>query len=271
MLKKLIKEVTPSPLLHLLYRLYKIAIFRTRPRRVVPDRALSSLRVMIAYNRFGGYCLPLNSIQRPALQAVMRGAVWEEETVEFMRHNCSGGDIVHAGTYFGDFLPGISGACEDDAIIWAFEPNSENYRCAEITCRINNLTNVKLFNAGLGQTDSRGVMNTVDVKGRSMGGSSTIVDSSSDLDFGQTETVQIVSLDAVVPDSRNVSLLQLDIEGYEKYALLGALNLIKRCSPILLLENPLPENEWLEEHIFPLGYSVVGEVQGNSVLRNVSL
>ena len=69
--------------------------------------------------------------------------------------------------------------------------------------------------------------------------------------------------------NRNISLLQLDIEGYEKQALLGGMDLIKRCAPILLLENPLPDTIWLEKHIFSLGYSVTGVVQGNSILQNL--
>jgi len=270
MLRKIVKKITPSPLLGILYQVYKLLIYRTNPKQTKPDIDLDCLAGMIAYNKFGGYCLPLNSIQRPALQATLRGVVWEEETVEFMRKNSSGGDIIHAGMYFGDFLPGLSQACDNDAIIWAFEPNPQNYQCAEITCLINRLQNVNLHNAGLGHTNKTGVMNTIDYQGRSMGGSSIIIDESSDIDAAYTETIKIVSLDSVIPKDRHISLIQLDIEGYEKQALLGGMNLIKRCNPILLLENPLPDSLWLEEHIYPLGYSVTGEVQGNSILKKLS-
>ena len=224
---------------------------------------------MIAYNKYGGYCLPLNSIQRPALQATLRGVVWEKQTLEFMRENCRGVDIIHAGTYFGDFLPRLSGVCDNDAVIWAFEPNPINHHCAEITRLINKLDNVNLHNAGLGQSDTSGVLNTIDPQGRSMGGSSTIIDEDTEIDSAYIETIRIVSLDSVIPKNRNISLLQLDIEGYEKQALLGGMDLIKRCAPILLLENPLPDTIWLEKHIFSLGYSVTGVVQGNSILQNL--
>ena len=269
MLKKIVKKITPSPLLGILYQLYKLIIYRTSPKQTKPDKNLDCLAGMIAYNKFGGYCLPLNSIQRPALQATLRGVVWEQQTVEFMRENNSGGDIIHAGTYFGDFLPGLSQSCDHNAFIWAFEPNPQNHRCAEITCLINGLDNVNLHNAGLGQTDTLGVMNTIDSQGRSMGGSSTIIDDDSEMDAAFTQSVKIVSLDSVVPKSRHISLLQLDVEGYEKQALLGGMDIIKRCSPILILENPLPDSLWLEEHIFSLGYSVTGQVQGNSILQNL--
>jgi hypothetical protein len=47
-----------------------------------------------------------------------------------MLGNCGKKDIVPAGAYFGDFLPALSN-CGDDVGVWAFEPNVENYTCAE--------------------------------------------------------------------------------------------------------------------------------------------
>jgi len=266
MLKKLIEQYAPSPLLNLIYKIYQLIIYRTKPRITSPLEELDSLSCMIAYNKYGGYCLPLNSIQRPALQATLRGRVWEDETVDFLRSNCQGGDIVHAGTYFGDFLPALSQACDDNRVIWAFEPNPENFLCAQITCLINRLENINLHNAGLGETDESGIMNTIDAKGRSMGGSSTIIDSNSSINLENTEEVRIVSLDALIPNDRHISILQLDVEGYEKQALLGALDLIKRCLPVLIIET-LPDVEWLEENLFSIGYVITGVVQKNSILQ----
>ena len=111
-------------------------------------------------------------------------------------------------------------------------------------------------------------MNVIDDKGQNKGGSSTIIERDHDIDDAQTEIVDIVSLDSVIPEDRHIALLQLDIEGYEKKALLGGMDLIKRCSPIIVLENPVPDIAWLEANIFALGYSVQGEVQGNTIFTN---
>ena len=70
-----------------------------------------------------------------------------------MSKNCGTGDLVHAGTYFGDFIPALSRVCAPDAKVWAFEPNPENYRCALITTTLNNLHNVEIKNAGLGSQE----------------------------------------------------------------------------------------------------------------------
>ena len=83
-------------------------------------------------NEFGRYAIPLSSAYRPAAQTVLRGDVWERETIDLLRTHGDRG-VVHAGTYFGDFLPGLSAALKPGRTIYAFEPNAENFACAEWT------------------------------------------------------------------------------------------------------------------------------------------
>ncbi|MHA2405825.1 MAG: hypothetical protein ACXACH_03630, partial [Candidatus Hermodarchaeia archaeon] len=100
----------------------------------------------------------------------MNGCVSEPKTIEFINSNCGRGDIIHAGTYFGDFLPGISRGCEEGAIVWAFEPNLENYKCAMLTAQINGLNNVKISNFGLGKLRRNGILTIKDQSGQALGG-----------------------------------------------------------------------------------------------------
>jgi FkbM family methyltransferase len=220
------------------------------------------LQCCVAYNRHGGYCVPLSCIQRPAVQAILAGNVWEPETIDLLASHAAGDDLVHAGTFFGDFLPAVARSRGPGAKVWAFEPNPENYRCALITAQINGLRNVELLNAGLGERRGSLPMVTTDNRGHSLGGASQIVS-----DAGQgTITVDVVTVDDSIPPDRQVSLIQLDVEYFEKQALAGALRTIRRCRPILVLEN-LPEELWLSEHLFPLGYRLGGQVHDNTVLR----
>lgn len=46
----------------------------------------------------------------------------------------------------------------------------------------------------------------------------------------------LVTLDGVISPEVEVDLIQLDVEGYEKKALLGAKRLIQRCSPVIMIE-----------------------------------
>jgi hypothetical protein len=84
------------------------------------------LQCCIAYNKYGGYCVPLASRYRVAARKILAGEVWEPTTIEFLMSYGSHGDIVHAGAYFGDFLPALSRSCAPGAKVWAFEPNPEN-------------------------------------------------------------------------------------------------------------------------------------------------
>lgn len=224
----------------------------------------SILGCVISYNKYGGYCIPLSSLHRSAAQKILNGEIYEPETIEFLTKNSKNGDIVHAGTYFGDFLPALSRSINNNRKIFAFEPNPENYRCAKITIDINNIKNVELINQGLGSKRTKLKMKVFDDLNRPLGGGSKIL-KNNEGDNKRVINVEIVALDEVLPSSSNIKIIQLDVEGFEIPALLGAMNTIKRCHPILILEN-LPENSWLEKHIFNIGYYISGNVHGNSIL-----
>ncbi len=230
---------------------------------------MSVLQCCVSYNKYGGYCLPLSSLHRPAAQKILSGDVWEPDTIEFMRMNSTGDDIVHAGTYYGDFIPALSMSCRNDAKVWAFEPNPENFRCAQITMSINKLRNVEIWNAGLGADKGVLPMMTCDEIGRPLGGASRLYEENCDNKKGRFAEVEIVSLDDALPSDRQIAIIQLDVEGFEKPALAGALETIKRCKPILILET-LPEEDWLNENIFSLGYRKTGRVHSNTILATSS-
>ena len=226
----------------------------------------SVLNVSIAYNKYGGYCTPISTQHRTLNQKIMKGGIFEPDTIEFMIANAKEGDIVHAGTFFGDFLPGISKGMSELSKIWAFEPNPESYRCAKITMIINAIDNVELLQAGLGEKTSRVKILTKDKKGTSLGGSSTIVEEMEGK--GNFEEIRIVAIDDIVPVDRDVSIIQLDIEGYEQQALMGAVETIKRCRPILILEDDtkITKSKWFKENISPLNYTITEKLHYNTVI-----
>jgi len=244
--------------------------YRESPRMMnFPGTSGSVLQCCIAYNTYGGYCVPLSSRHRPAVQKIMAGEVWEPKTIEFLMSHCENGDLVHAGTYFGDFLPALSQSAAPDAKVWAFEPHPENYRCAFITTYINGLQNIELMNAGLGERQDMLPMVIANADGGSSGGSSRIIEKNAASREEGSTLVKIVSVDSIVPSDRKVSIIQLDVEGFEKPALSGAMLTIQRCKPIILLET-LPEQSWLSENILQFGYRIAGTVHGNTILTNAS-
>jgi FkbM family methyltransferase len=189
--------------------------------------------------------------------------VWEEKTIALIAKNCGKGDVIHAGTYFGDFLPALSKALSPGAQLWAFEPSSENHTCAQRTLELNDLKNVSLLHAGLGARNNEGTI-CVANNGVPQGGGSRFTNEK--IAEQTLENVQLLALDSVIPEDREVSVIQLDVEDYEQQALKGALGILKRCRPLLILEM-LPRNpRWHANNILSLGYREIGQVHRNRVL-----
>ena len=235
--------------------------------------ALPALKGQLAYNSYGGYFLPESSLHRPAAQDIMNSGVFEPDTIDYMCAHCGVGDIVHAGTYFGDFLPALSAACAADAKIWAFEPNDENFQCAQITTLMNKLDNITLKNTGLGEKDGILYMRTKDELGRGLGGASYIVDES-DYDTALDQEVRLAAIDTIISHERNISIIQLDVEGHEQSVLAGSMETIRRCKPILILEIipgcDLLTTDWFASNILSLGYEKQCELHGVNVVFSVT-
>jgi FkbM family methyltransferase len=215
-------------------------------------------------NEFGRYAVPLSSRHRPSAQAVLNGGVWERETLDCIRAHAADKDVVHAGTYYGDFLPALSAAMSPGRTIYAFEPSSENFACATRTVLLNTLGNVQLRHAALGDANGKQRLQTFGSTGRALGGLSRITNGQTQ-DAGLYENVTTVRLDDVLPQGADISVLQLDVEGYEGPALKGALATITRCRPILILET-VPK-AFMDSHLSPLGYRRAGAVCGNAIFQ----
>jgi FkbM family methyltransferase len=220
---------------------------------------------LVARNEHGVYCVPRSSVHRPVAAAILEGGVWEARTLELMRTVDSAGDIIHAGAYYGDFLPALARSRGAGARVWAFEPGAENHRCTEITIALNELDNVVLTRAGLGERSGRALLAVGGRNGVSLGGSSSLIVDPARARWWENEEVPMVALDDVVPADRRVALIQLDVEGHEKEALLGARATIERSRPLIILES-LPRPSWLEEHLAPFGYRVRESIEHNTIL-----
>jgi len=227
-----------------------------------PAAPPSVLDCCIAYNEHGGYCVPLASRHRLSVQTVLDGRVWEPDTLAFLASLPD--DLVHAGAYFGDFLPALARSRAAGDRVWAFEPNPENYRCASVTAEINGLANVELRNAGLGERRSTPLMRLWDADGRALGGMSHVLAADAEAPPADVARVAVVTVDEAFPSDRKLSALQLDVEGFEVPALMGALATIRRCRPVIVVES-VPDEAWLTEHLFPQGYRAERKIHDNTV------
>lgn len=216
----------------------------------------------LAENAFGFYAIPREACNRPAARTVLGGGVWEPQTLEFIRKECGGGgDVVHAGAFFGDFLPALSRFVPHGARVWAFEPNPVSFACAEWTRRLNSLHNVSLEGVGLGSATSELLLTTHGPKGNPLGGASSFTSRTQ----GVGVQASVRRIDDLLPKAQ-VSVIHLDVEDFEEEALRGGEELLQRCRPTLVLEH-VPRSQWWTDTSARLKYRKILQVEHNSIFR----
>jgi FkbM family methyltransferase len=170
-------------------------------------------------NKYGIYSIPEEIEYTYTAKTIIDGGVHEETTIEYIKS--IGGNIIHAGAGFGDFLP----ALKDCNKVFTFEPNPLMYQCCLETINLNNLTNISLYTYALGEYDGKSELKIKDKSGLEMGPRSEI---------GDGIGIKMVKLDTFIVEK--IDLIHLDVEGYEFEALKGAKELIERDKPIIILE-----------------------------------
>ena len=138
---------------------------------------------VIYHNKYGNYFVPKNH-ERPAVLAVKKGQVYEEETLSYIANIYQAGtDIVHAGTYFGDMLSFFSSLVGPNHV-WGFEPVQLNFLCAQKNIQLNHLENVFLFHFALSDHFGQSFMKTKK-SGIPLGGGSRIVEKQLSIEEGE--------------------------------------------------------------------------------------
>jgi FkbM family methyltransferase len=161
--------------------------------------------------------------------------------------------IIQAGGNAGFYVNLYSKIFEK---VYTFEPLPLNFYCLNLNAPFEN---VFKYQACLGDThECVDVFNAYESLGH--GGSHVV-------GKGSVPTLMIDDLNLEICD-----LIHLDIEGYEKKALLGGIETIKRCKPVIVLEY---FTDWLsryatniteiEEILHTLNYKYIDEVKGDRV------
>lgn len=196
-----------------------------------------------AVNVFGFYEIPTDYFHRPAAKALLEGKIHEPRTINFIRNMTGDGSVVSGGAFIGDFLPAISANLKNSQKLITFEPNPLSFAAAERTIAINKLTNVEISNMAVGARSGESVLE-VSRSGLALGGASSIVSSESSRisdEVGETLPVAMTTIDALIPKGKRISILHLDVEGFECPALKGAQMTIAADRPVVILEGTRPE------------------------------
>lgn len=194
------------------------------------------------------FFVPRFAIHRPAARKIMRGKLYEPQTHALVARLLAArpGDMIHAGTFFGDMLPSFSRACP--GTVHAFEPVLESYVAAKLCVQENALENVVLLNAALGAHTGTARIDTGAETGLHRGGSSRL--------GAAGQLTSVLDIDSL--GLGDLRVLQLDVEGHELPALEGAAATIARSAPVILIEDNdkacgdfLRARDYVEAHRIP--------------------
>ena len=219
-----------------------------------------------AVNRYGFYCIPAQFKGREVSKLLLKGQVNEPRTLELIRARARDGDVISGGAFVGDFLPAIAQALAGGARLHSFEPNPPSFQATQATLALNRLENVDLHPVAVGAEKGVLPLQVTGKGGNALGGKSSIV---ADHEEGRTIEVPVATLDDLVPAKRKVSVLHLDVEGFEMPAVMGAARIIRDNAPVLVLEvvGPNRRSEYLDQlrAAFPQqDYRLIGAMERNA-------
>lgn len=155
--------------------------------------------------------------------------------------------VIQAGGNIGIWPVALS---KKFKMVYTVEPDEANYAALEANTR--NYSNIFHKRAGFGESFSRGAMDHIDPDNI---GAHQIKDGN-DFDIITIDSLGITSCD----------LLQLDIEGYEHFAILGAVETIKASWPVICLELKSlgirygVEDQQTVDFLQSLGYKVIHRI-----------
>ena len=158
--------------------------------------------------------------------------------------NIKKSNIIHAGGNVGKYA--LSYAEYFDAVYVA-EPESINYACLEKNCAP--IDNIKYFNVAFGDVNSTCSIKTADI-------SNCGLYKINNMDGA----INMVTIDQL--NISDVSVIHLDIEGFELPALKGAVETIKINKPLIAVEANDKSDEYgygiqqIREFLHSLGYNI---------------
>lgn len=173
---------------------------------------------------------------------------WPAIEQEIRKHVTDWSVCVQAGGHFGLYPTELS---KMFAEVHTFEPYAENYVQLAENCKERD--NITCYLKALGA-----YVGTVDILHLEGGNS------------GMNITIPGDGVPAVTIDSLKLSscgLIQLDIEQYELFALMGAIETIEKFNPVIILESPAATNNACNEILWRLGYCLVGKAGQDSVFK----
>lgn len=172
---------------------------------------------------------------------------FEENELNFMKKYLRNGDVfIDIGSNIGLYSLIASSFIGKEGSIYAIEPTPETFSRLKKNIALNNFKNINTLNFGLSNSENVVDFNTSN-DGYDAWNSLAKLDQ---LKKGAKIKINVKTLDSVLDKNSitKVDLVKLDVEGWEKYVLEGASNLLNHADP------PVFMVEFTESNAFVAGY-----------------
>lgn len=173
----------------------------------------------------GGYRFFVDDPTDMIKQVIVAGYPWERHLLElFERHVEPASVVVEVGAHIGTHTVPIARQAGPWGRVYAFEPQRKIYRELHHNLALNGINNVVILPYAVGAGEPRIIEMNPATAGNE--GGTGVGDGG--------ESAELRALDGF--GFERVSLLKIDVEGYENEVLTGAADTIRRNRPVIILE-----------------------------------
>ena len=181
---------------------------------------------------------------------------WSEAEVNLIKQLVNSNEnIIEIGSNIGTHTVPLAKHLSSGGRIFAFEPQSQNYKLLLDNIKDNEIKNVEVLKLALSSKEGEAFMNKFDEEKTSNYGDARIFSNNSE----NFEKVLVKTLDQIFYDKSlekfSVKLIKCDTQGQELNIILGSEKIIEKYKPFLYLENDdIVMSKNLIEKIKSMGY-----------------
>ena len=177
-----------------------------------------------------GFHIKLDPINRAVDEYVFIHRNWEPDIAAVIQAKLKPGNVfVDVGANIGYFSMLSASIVGKRGKVISFEPIKRLAEQIRFSADYNHFKNIDIENLAMGSIPA--VM-TLEIMPGNVGGSSLV----KQINSGQSEVVNVSTLDEELKNYDRIDLIKIDVEGYEFQVLKGAENIIKSCKPEIILE-----------------------------------
>lgn len=172
---------------------------------------------------------------------IKAGSPWEPETIELMtKYTVRGTTALDIGAHIGSLSLPLGRLVGYDGVVYAFEPQRKIYRELVKNLELNNIKNIIPLRFAVGSENAVIEMNSKINSVELWDGRIYECDGAVSVGTGG-DKVELRTIDSF--NFSNVSMMKIDVEGYELQVLQGAQSTIRTWHPTIILEITKNQNE----------------------------